>query len=125
MVQYIRLKRRRFDIQNQFDEAKRDENQSNNEGDFVYKNVIPDKKIRRTWSAVSLIFSILSVGFFWLAWLGLIFGVISIAFALVSRKVLGYFDSVALVSIIIAVFGSVFALVGLIFGGLISKIGLG
>ena len=106
-------------MQNQFDETKNNEQGSDNQS-FAYQNVMTEKKIRRTWSVVSLAFSILSIAFFWLSWLGLAFGAISVAFALLSRKELTYFDSMSLASIIIGVFGIVFAIVGLIFGNLLS-----
>ena len=106
-------------MQNQFDETKNNEKTSDDQS-FVYQNVMTDKKTRRTWSVVSLVLSILSIAFFWLSWLGLVFGVIAVVFALLSRKMLTYFDNISLASIFVGVFGIVFAMVGLIFGNLLS-----
>lgn len=107
-------------MQNQFDESKINETQSEGSENFAFKNVVSNKKIRRTWSVISLICAILSVGFFWLSWLGLVFGALSVSFALLSRRELSYFDSISVSSIIIGIFGIVFAIVGIIFGGFLS-----
>ena len=109
-------------MQNQFDEQ---EKQAANEqgDDYAYKSVIKkDLKNRRTVSVISLVLAILSVLFFRLPWVGLVFGVLSVGGAAFSRKNLGYFDKLSLAAIIVGIFGVVFALCGIIFADILAVI---
>ena len=92
------------------------------EGDeqkYAYKNVIRDKQHRRTWSVISLALSILSVLLTYFSWVGLVLALASVVCAIVSRKNLGYFDKLSLGSIIVSIFGIMFAVTGLVFGDII------
>ncbi len=111
-------------MQNQFDENKKSESASEQTENFAFENVMTNKKTRRTWSVLALLFAVLSLIFFWISWLGLVFGVLAVSFALLSRRELTYFDGLTLASILIGIFGIVFAIAGLIFGDFLASIGL-
>ena len=81
--------------------------------EYAYKKVIKDKQQRRTWSVGSIILAVLSLVFLFLPWVSLVLGVGSAAAAAVSRKNLGYFDKISLAALIIAIFGIVFAISGI------------
>ena len=83
--------------------------------EYAYKNVISEKENTRLYSVVSLACAILSVGLFFIPWIGLVLGLVGIGFSLISRKHLNYFEVLALVGLIVAIFGSVFSVAGIIF----------
>lgn len=92
-------------------------NQQNNQnGDFIYKQIMEDKQKNRIWSVGSLVIGIFSVLCCCFEWPGLIFGVLAIVFAILSRKNLGYFDGLAIAGVILGIFGTVFS-VFMILGG--------
>ena len=93
---------------------------SEGEENFVYKNVLPDKQHRRTWSVAALGLAILSLLLSYFSWIGLILGLISIGAAIVSRRNLEYFDKLTLAALIVAIFGVVFSLTGIIFADLFA-----
>ena len=110
-------------MNNQYNEETKVENGSgDSEGEYVYKTVIKSKENRRTLSVASLGLSILSILTVMVSWLSLIFGLLSVGAGIISRKNLGYFDKLTLAGIIIGIFGFVFSIVGIIFGGFISAI---
>lgn len=109
----------------EFDEKSKESSEAQEgEENYAFQNVMPtkDKEKKRTWSVASLIFSVLSVIFVYFSWAGLALGVLSIGAALLSRKNLGYFDKISLTGMIIAIFGIVFSIGWLAFGGLISSL---
>ena len=67
------------------------------------------------FSIVSLVTGILSIICCCTVWLSLPFGVISIIFAVVSRKVLGYFDGMAIAGLILGIFGTVLGIMLIVF----------
>ena len=90
--------------------------------EYAYKNVIKDKQQRRTWSVGSIMLAVLSLVFLFWPWVSLVLGIGSAGAAAVSRKNLGYFDKISLAAMIIAIFGVVFALSGIIFADLLAGI---
>lgn len=102
------------------EETKISTENSEGEENYAYKNVIPDKQHRRTWSLAALGLAILSLLLSHFSWIGLILGLISIAATVVSRKNLQYFDKITLAALIVAIFGLVFSLTGIIFADIIS-----
>ena len=71
-----------------------------------------DKRGRRKnkgWSVAAAACSILSFFMCILGWAGLILGFCGIAFAIVSRVKLGYFNSWSIAGILIGIFGMVFS----------------
>ena len=90
--------------------------------EYTYKKVIKDKQQRRTWSVGSIILAVLSLVFLFWPWVSLVLGIGSAVAAAVSRKNLGYFDKLSLAALIIAIFGIVFAISGIIFADLLATI---
>ena len=110
-------------MQNQFDEQTKGATETDEENsDYAYKSVIKkDKTSRRTWSVISLIFAVLSILTLYFSWVSLVIGAVAVGCAAVSRKNLGYFDKISLAGIIIGIFGMVFSLTGIIFGGILAS----
>ncbi|MBO5102285.1 MAG: DUF4190 domain-containing protein [Clostridia bacterium] len=97
-------------------------NQQNNQnGDFIYKQIMEDKQKNRIWSVGSLVIGIFSVLCCCFEWPGLIFGVLAIVFAILSRKNLGYFDGLAIAGVILGIFGTVFSVFMIISGYFIES----
>ncbi len=79
------------------------------DGEDRYYEVFEKVKHKtRLWSVLSIAFSSVSLICSFLGWVGLIIGICGVIFALVSRFCLKFFDTISLVSIIIAIFGIVF-----------------
>ena len=110
-------------MNNQYnDEAKVNDTNEKSESEYVYKSVIKNKENRRTWSVASLALAILSVLSLFVPALSLVFGLLAVGAGAFSKKNLGYFDKLSLAGIIVGIFGSVFALGGLLFANLLSII---
>lgn len=84
------------------------------EEEYVYRTVMDGKTPTRLWSIISLAFSIVAMSVCYFGWLGILFGILGLAIAIVSRKLLGYFDKMTLSSIIVAIFAIVFSVAMLI-----------
>lgn len=102
------------------EESKATAEETGEEENYAYKNVMVDKQHRRTWSVVSLALAILSIILVYFSWIGLVLGIASASCAAVSRKNIGYFDRLSLIGLIIAIFGVVFSLSGIIFADVIK-----
>ena len=96
--------------------AEEKEDSKENIEEYAYKNVIGKKGNTRIFSLVSVVCAALSVIFSFVPWLGLVLGLVAIGFSLVSRKELGYFEGLAIVGLIVGIFGFVFSLTGIILG---------
>ena len=81
-----------------------------NEEEYTYKKVIKEKKNSRIFSVASLALGILSLVFCFLPILGIILALSSIIFSLISRGSLGYFDKIAIIGLVVGIFGAVFGL---------------
>ena len=97
-------------------------NEKATEGEYAYKTVLKTKQNRRTWSVASLSLAVLSLAFLYFSWVGLIFGVLAVGAAILSRLNLGYFDKISLAGIIVGIFGLVFSVAGILFASLIFSI---
>lgn len=86
-----------------------------------YAYTVLMKPKTRVWSVLSVVLAALSILCCCFDFAGIIFGVIAIVLAVVSRKVLGYFDTTAIVAIIIAIFGIVLSVALLIVGVVIAN----
>ena len=69
---------------------------------------------RRGWSVISFFAGILSVLLCPIYVLGFAFAVLSVVGAIVSRRKLGYFDTLALAGMLIGIVGSVFCIFSLV-----------
>ena len=87
---------------------------NNNSKDRYYELFDRNKQKTMVWSVMSMIFGILSIICCCYGWLGLVLSVMSIAFAVVSRVNLKYFDGMAIAGLIIGIFGLVFSLTVLV-----------
>ena len=91
-----------------------DKNQNNGE-DYVYKRIMLDKQHSRAWSVASVTVASLSIVFaLSLPWLSIVLGVFAIAFALITRKNIGYFDGLSIAGIIVGIIGTVLGISGII-----------
>lgn len=83
--------------------------------DEYYRLPSSERARTRIWSVLSLTLAILSALLcpFWQA--GIILAVLSVGTSLLSRRLLGFFDSIALWGLIIGIFGCVFCLSSMIF----------
>ena len=80
-------------------------------GEYAYKSVMGGKGKTRLWSVISLGLAILALVLCFLGWVGMALCTIALAFAIVSRKMLGYFDKITLASLIVSIFAMVFSVV--------------
>ena len=98
------------------------ENKNNNvmadEGEYVYKTVMNGKAPTRLWSVISISLSVSALALCFFGWWGIAFSILGLAIAIVSRKLLGYFDKITLASIIISIFAMVFSVAVLVFNSL-------
>lgn len=71
-------------------------------------SVAPPKTM--AYSVICLILSLMSIVCCCTGFISLLFAAVSIAFAIVSRKHLGYFDAMSIVGLVVAIVGAVFSL---------------
>jgi hypothetical protein len=92
--------------------------------DYAYKNILQEngKPKTKIWSLVALVFSVASVIISFFTIFGIIAGVLAIGCVLLSRKVLGYFDSISIAAIMLSVFGIVFPIAKLCFDPIFEAI---
>ena len=76
----------------------------------IYREVMQPKHNSRVWSVLSLILGIVSIICCCVWWIGVVCGVASIAFAIVSRVSLGYFDGLSIAGLITSIFGLMFGI---------------
>ena len=69
---------------------------------------VPQKTM--AYSILCLVLSLLSIVCCCSGFISLVFAAVSIAFAIVSRKHLGYFDSISIIGLVVAIMGVVFSL---------------
>ena len=91
------------------------------EKEFDFKNILEKNKNSRVWSVAAVILGALSIILFRIPVLGMILALVSVCIAVVSRKILGYFDGVAIAGLIVGIFGIVFGIFGLIFDYMIEN----
>jgi hypothetical protein len=91
--------------------------------EYAYKNVITKNSNTRLFSVISVAFAALSVILSFVPWVGLILGLVSVGFSLISRKKLGYFEVLALVGLIVGIFGFVFSSAGIILSAVFANSG--
>jgi 4-hydroxybenzoate polyprenyltransferase len=70
-----------------------------------------EKNKTRLWSVISLSLAVLALVLCFLGWVGMALCTIALAFAIISRKMLGYFDRITLASLIVSIFAMVFSIV--------------
>lgn len=90
------------------------------ENEYVYKSVMEGKAKSRSWSAASLLISCASILCCCTPWCSVVFGVLAIVFAVISRSKIGYFDGLSIAGLIIGIFGVVFGVAGFVLAYLIE-----
>ncbi len=90
---------------------------NNNEGyrsgeneEYAYKNVLEEHKNSRVWSAVSVGVGALSIILCFIPVVGILLGLCSVAFSVISRRMLGYFENLAVGGLVVGIFGIVFGI---------------
>lgn len=99
-------------------ENKNNSDLMHDEDEYVYKTVMNGKTPTRLWSVISIALSVVALALCFFGWWGISFGILGLVMAIVSRKMLGYFDKITLASIIISIFATVFSSAVLIFNSL-------
>ena len=94
----------------------------NDENDYLFK-IVTNNGRRKTygWSVASMVSGILSVICCCTGWTGLFFGIISIIFAIISRKNLGYFDGMAVSGLVLGIIGLVLGVALIVFAYTIDE----
>ena len=92
------------------------ENEEIGEQDYAFQTLNRHGKPKTLgWSVASLVMGIVSLFTCLFGWASIVFGVIAIAFALISRFSLGYFDGKSIIGLILGIFGTVFGASMIIF----------
>ena len=94
------------------------DNNQNHENQYdqpeINYKAVSMKPKSRAWSVASLILSIISVLCCCSAIIAITAGVVALACSIVSRKTLGYFDGLSIAGLIVAIFGIVFGICGIV-----------
>ena len=86
-------------------------NSSYNEEEYAFQTVMRNGRPKTVaWSVASLIAGIVSVVCCSLGWTGIVLGALAIVFAILSRRMLGYFDGMSIAGLILGIFGFVFGI---------------
>ncbi len=95
-------------------------NEDKKASDERYNEIFSKSKHKtRLWSLISLVLAIASLVCCFFGWVGLILAISAVAMALVSRKLLGYFDGLSMAGFISGIFGAVFSTVRMLIEALI------
>ena len=89
--------------------------------DRYYEFFNKDKPKTMGWSLASMVLGIISVVCCLFGWVGLIFGIVAVALAIVSRINLGYFDKMSVLGLIFGIFGIVFGVAIIVFNSLVES----
>jgi len=85
------------------------ENEEMGEQDYAFQTLNRHGKPKTLgWSVASLVMGIVSLFTCLFGWASIVFGVIAIAFAIISRFSLGYFEGKSIIGLILGIFGTVF-----------------
>ncbi len=96
-------------------------NQTDDNPDYAFKNVMKSRENSRAFSIVSLVLAALSVAFsMFIPIGGIVTGVGAIVFGALSRRNIGYFDRPSLIGIFGAIFSIVFSLTVLLIKALLT-----
>ena len=91
------------------------------EKDYAFKNIIEKNQNSRAWSVAAVIVGVLAILLFRIPVVGMVFAIVSICLAFISRKILGYFDGFAIAGLIVGIFGIVFAVFGMVFDYMLNN----
>ena len=92
------------------------ENEEMGEQDYAFQTLNRHGKPKTLgWSIASLVMGIVSLFTCLFGWASIVVGVIAIAFAIISRFSLGYFEGKSIIGLILGIFGTVFGASMIIF----------
>ena len=92
------------------------DNEEAGEQDYAFQTLNRHGKPKTLgWSVASLVMGIVSLSTCLFGWASIVFGVIAIAFAIISRFSLGYFEGKSIIGLILGIFGTVFGISMIIF----------
>ncbi len=93
------------------DEDAAEERNEAKRGSDEYYDLPPAIRSRtRLWSVISLVLAVLSVLLCPVYYVSLVFSILAVGASLFSRRTLGFFDSLAVIGLIVAIFGFVFGI---------------
>lgn len=78
------------------------------EGLSPKESVTPERPKTMAYSVASLLLALMSIGCCCMWQISVLLGALAIVFAVLSRRHLGYFDSMAVVGLIVGIVGTVF-----------------
>lgn len=107
--------------ENYYHEVTADNDESDKNEERYYEVFNKDKPKYILWSLISVILGGISVICAFFGWGGLVVGIAAVAFAIVSRVNLKYFDKISIVGLILGIFGMVFGVSVIIFGILVDN----
>ncbi len=96
-------------------------NENNENNEYSYKVMMDGLHKSRAWSVAAFAVAMASVICCCLPWFGLVAGILAVAFSVVSRKTIGYFDGLAIAGLIIGIFGMVFGISNMVMNYLIEN----
>ena len=96
------------------------ENKEKKEEQYAFIGLFKSDKKSRIWSVTSIIMGVISLLLCFLPVLGIIFSLFAAAFTIMSRRVLGYFEGLGIVGLIIGIFGFVFSICSMIFDNFLN-----
>ena len=104
-----------------YHEKAEDEEKSSESQDRYYEVFDNGKPKYILWSLISAVLGVISVVCSLYGWVGLIIGAAAVAFSIVSRVNLNYFDKITIVGLILGIFGMVFGASTIVLGVLIEN----
>lgn len=104
-----------------YHEMTSDNSEKKDDEERYYEVFDKDKPKYILWSLISAILGGISVICAFFGWGGLIVGIAAVAFAIVSRVNLKYFDKITIAGLILGIFGMVFGMSVIIIGALIDN----
>ena len=104
-----------------YHEIAQDEENKEQSRERYYEVFDKDKPKYMLWSLISAVLGGISVICSLYGWIGFIVGAAAVAFAIVSRVSLKYFDKITIVGLILGIFGIVFGASTIVLGVLIEN----
>jgi O-antigen ligase len=84
-------------------------NSSYNNEEYAFQTLMRNGRPKTVaWSVASLIMGIVSVVCCSLGWTGIVLGALAVIFAILSRRMLGFFDGMSIAGLVLGIFGLVF-----------------
>ena len=109
------------ETQNYYHEPTADGDEKKENEERYYEVFDKNKPKYILWSLISAVLGGISVICAFFGWGGLIVGIFAVAFAIVSRVNLKYFDEITIIGLILGIFGIVFGISVIVLSGLIDN----